>query len=68
MQSYLKSGIFRGFNFQPRFHVDDFLGMRSTHHHKRILAGSISQNDGLRDDSKLAKFHSFIIKVNNFGR
>ena len=39
--------------------------MRSAHHHKRILAGYISRNDALGDGSNLAKFHSFIIKVNN---
>ena len=39
--------------------------MRSTQYQKRILTGSISENVGLRDGSNLAKFHSFIIKVNN---
>ena len=64
----LKKWHFKEFYFQPRFHVGFFYGMHSTQHQKRILAGSISKNKGLRDGSNLAKFHAFNIKVNNFGR
>ena len=41
--------------------------MRSTQHQWRILTGSISKTVGLGDGSNLAKFHAFIIKVNNSG-
>ena len=39
--------------------------MRRTQPCKRILAGPISKNAGLRVVSNLAKFRAFIIKVNN---
>ena len=42
--------------------------MRGSRHQKLIWIGPISENVSLRVISVVAKFHAFIISLNNFGR
>ena len=58
----------RSFLFLTSFPCKRSSDMRGSRLQKLIWIGTISENVSLRVISVVAKFHAFIISLNNFGR